>query len=205
MSAEARRPEPLNPIADCATLACAPASIELEDANADPDRSHFCGARARRLQRQSGDQSLRTGEPLRERSHLQSLQSLELRAEQRRDRPLKSRTIAIDEPVDTAAVAAHLKATQGLGTIDIPSAYHSNWLDNARAKLDLNWRPRTNLAKLIDAGRAYNRAPTIRGRFCIRAEGRGGLGTVDFQRRVPCRDSIALALGTFRPFHLSSF
>ena len=29
----------------------------------------------------------------------------------------------MDEPVDTAAVAAHLKATQGLGSIDIPSAY----------------------------------------------------------------------------------
>ena len=38
----------------------------------------------------------------------------------------------MDKPVDTAAVAAHLKATQGLGSIDIPSAYHSNWLDNTR-------------------------------------------------------------------------
>ena len=52
----------------------------------------------------------------------------------------------MDEPVDTAAVAAHLKATQGLGSIDIPSAYHSNWLDNTRAKFDLNWRPRADLA-----------------------------------------------------------
>jgi UDP-glucose 4-epimerase len=41
----------------------------------------------------------------------------------------------MDEPVDTAAVAAHLKATRGLGSIDIPSAYHSTWLDNTRAKL----------------------------------------------------------------------
>jgi hypothetical protein len=71
------------------TLLCAGlVSIELEDANADPDHSGFCGARA--LQRQSGDQSLRTGEPLRERSQLQSLQSLQLRAEQRRDRPLRA-------------------------------------------------------------------------------------------------------------------
>jgi nucleoside-diphosphate-sugar epimerase len=30
--------------------------------------------------------------------------------------------IAMDEPVDTAAVAAHLKATQGLGSIDVPSS-----------------------------------------------------------------------------------
>jgi UDP-glucose 4-epimerase len=44
----------------------------------------------------------------------------------------------MDEPVAPAAVAAHRKATQGLGSIDIPSAYHSNWLNNARAKFDLN-------------------------------------------------------------------
>ena len=48
----------------------------------------------------------------------------------------------MDEPVDTAAVAAHLKATQGLGSIDIPSAYHSNWLD-IRA-------PSSTCARLID-------------------------------------------------------
>jgi hypothetical protein len=40
----------------------------------------------------------------------------------------------MDEPIDTAAVAGHLKATQGLGSIDVPSAYHSNWLDNTRVK-----------------------------------------------------------------------
>ena len=53
----------------------------------------------------------------------------------------------MDKPVGTA-VAAHLRATQGLGSIDIPGAYRCNWLDNARAKQDLNWRLRANL---IDA------------------------------------------------------
>ena len=49
------------------TLLCAGlVSIELEDANADPDHSGFCDTRALWLQRQSGDQSLRTGEQLRE-------------------------------------------------------------------------------------------------------------------------------------------
>jgi UDP-glucose 4-epimerase len=67
--------------------------------------------------------------------------------------------IAMDEPVDYGAVAAHLKSTQNLGSIDIPSACHSNWLDNARAKFDLNWRPRYRLAKLIDSAWAYERAP----------------------------------------------
>jgi UDP-glucose 4-epimerase len=40
-----------------------------------------------------------------------------------------------------------------------PSAYHSNWLDNARAKFDLAWRPRYDLAELIDTAWAYQRAP----------------------------------------------
>jgi UDP-glucose 4-epimerase len=66
--------------------------------------------------------------------------------------------IAMDESVDYGAVAAHVKATRGLGSIDIPSAYHSNWLDNSRAKFDLNWRPQYDLAKLIDAAWTYKRA-----------------------------------------------
>jgi UDP-glucose 4-epimerase len=65
----------------------------------------------------------------------------------------------MDEPVDAATVAAHLKTTQGLGSIDIPSNYHPNWLDNTRAKLDLNWRPRTDPAKLVDAAWTFQRAP----------------------------------------------
>jgi UDP-glucose 4-epimerase len=62
------------------------------------------------------------------------------------------------EPVDTTAVAAHLKATQGLGSIDIPSAYHSTRLIRP-PRFELNWRPRTDLAKLIDPAWAYKRAP----------------------------------------------
>jgi UDP-glucose 4-epimerase len=66
--------------------------------------------------------------------------------------------IAMDEPVDYAEVSAHLKATRGLGSIDIPSAYHSNWLDNSRAKFDLGWRPKYDLLKLIEAAWTYERA-----------------------------------------------
>jgi UDP-glucose 4-epimerase len=65
----------------------------------------------------------------------------------------------MDEPVDTTAVAAHLKATQALGSIDLPSAYHSNWLDKCGAKFDLNWRRRTDFARLIDAAWTYKRGP----------------------------------------------
>ena len=67
--------------------------------------------------------------------------------------------ICMDEPVDYGEVAAYLKATRGLGSIDIPSAYHSNWLDNSRAKFDLGWRPKYDLPKLIEAAWTYERAP----------------------------------------------
>jgi nucleoside-diphosphate-sugar epimerase len=65
----------------------------------------------------------------------------------------------MDEPVDYGAVAAHLAATRGLPSIDIPSRFHSTWMDNARAKLELGWRPAYDLGRLIDAAWDYRRAP----------------------------------------------
>jgi nucleoside-diphosphate-sugar epimerase len=66
--------------------------------------------------------------------------------------------ICMDEPVDYGEVAAYLKATRGLGSIDIPSQYHSNWMDNSRAKFELGWRPQYDLKRLIDAAWSYQRA-----------------------------------------------
>ena len=83
--------------------------------------------------------------------------------------------IAMDEPVDYGAVAAHLKATrEGLGSIDIPSAYHSTSLDNTRAKLDLNWRPpiRPGLAHRFRLWTWPSARPTIREKSGIQADGR---------------------------------
>ena len=57
----------------------------------------------------------------------------------------------MDEPIDYGAVAAYLKETRGLDYLDIPSNYHSNWMDNTRAKFELEWRPRYDLVRLIDA------------------------------------------------------
>jgi nucleoside-diphosphate-sugar epimerase len=65
--------------------------------------------------------------------------------------------ICMDEPVDYGAVAAYLKKTRGLDSIDIASNFHSNWLDNSRAKFVLGWRPRYDLPRLIDAAWAYRR------------------------------------------------
>ena len=66
--------------------------------------------------------------------------------------------ISMDEPVDYGVVAAHLKSTRGLPSIDIPSRYHSNWLDNTRAKYELGWRPTYDTIRMIDAAFTYQRA-----------------------------------------------
>jgi UDP-glucose 4-epimerase len=64
----------------------------------------------------------------------------------------------MDEPVDYGALAAYLNETRGLDCLDIPSSYHSNWMDNNRAKFNLNWRPLYDLPRLIDAAWTYRRA-----------------------------------------------
>ncbi|MGH6923378.1 MAG: NAD-dependent epimerase/dehydratase family protein [Propylenella sp.] len=67
--------------------------------------------------------------------------------------------ISMDEPVDYGEVAAYLMATRKLPSVEIPSRYHSNWLDNAKAKFALGWRPHFDLRRLIDGAWDYVRAP----------------------------------------------
>ena len=66
--------------------------------------------------------------------------------------------ICMDEPVDYRAVAEHLAATRGLPSVDIRTPYHSTWLDNAKARFLLGWRPRYDLARLIDDAWDYQRS-----------------------------------------------
>jgi nucleoside-diphosphate-sugar epimerase len=66
--------------------------------------------------------------------------------------------IGMDEPVDYQKVASHLLHTRGYAAVPIKTEYHSTWLDNTKAKFLLGWRPRYDLAKLIDAAWAYERA-----------------------------------------------
>jgi UDP-glucose 4-epimerase len=65
--------------------------------------------------------------------------------------------IAMDEPVDYGAVAAHLKRTRDLPATPVRSSYVSNWMDNSRAKAELGWRPQYDLRKLIDSAWEYVR------------------------------------------------
>lgn len=66
--------------------------------------------------------------------------------------------VCMDRPVDYGEVANHLARTRHLGSIDIPSEYHSNWMDNAKAKYLLGWRPKYDLEMLIDSAWQYERS-----------------------------------------------
>jgi len=65
--------------------------------------------------------------------------------------------IAMDEPVDYGRVAGYLKDTRGYSAVEIHTDLFSNWLDNAKARLRLNWRPLYDLKKLIEDAWSYVR------------------------------------------------
>jgi nucleoside-diphosphate-sugar epimerase len=66
--------------------------------------------------------------------------------------------VCMDEPVDYGELAAYLKKTRGLEGVPIETPYRSTWLDNAKAKFLLGWRPRYDLPKLVEAAWGYQRA-----------------------------------------------
>ncbi len=68
--------------------------------------------------------------------------------------------IAMNRPVDYGEVASYLKRTRGLPSVDVPSHFHSNWLDNSKARYLLDWQPEYDLEKLIDQAWQYERPPS---------------------------------------------
>ncbi|SCW79432.1 Nucleoside-diphosphate-sugar epimerase [Rhizobium mongolense subsp. loessense] len=66
--------------------------------------------------------------------------------------------ICMDRPVDYGEVAAYLAHTRNLEAVDIPSQYHSNWMDNSKAKYLLDWQPSYDLERLIDSAWQYERS-----------------------------------------------
>jgi UDP-glucose 4-epimerase len=48
--------------------------------------------------------------------------------------------ICMDEPTDYRKLGDYLISTRGYRTVEIATAYHSTWLDNAKAKFLLGWR-----------------------------------------------------------------
>lgn len=67
--------------------------------------------------------------------------------------------ICMDEPVDYGDLGAYLTESRGLPTVRVRTPYHSTWLDNAKAKMLLGWRPKYDLRRLTDAAYDYERAP----------------------------------------------
>jgi nucleoside-diphosphate-sugar epimerase len=66
--------------------------------------------------------------------------------------------VCMDRPVDYGEVARHLARTRHLASVDIASRYHSNWMDNAKARHLLGWQPRYDLEMLIDSAWQYERS-----------------------------------------------
>ena len=76
------------------------------------------------------------------------------------DNPLAKRqlfNISMDRPVDYGELAAYLARTRGLDSIEIPSGFHSNWMDNSKAKYLLGWQPEYDLERLVDSAWVYER------------------------------------------------
>lgn len=67
--------------------------------------------------------------------------------------------ICMDEPVDYGELGAYLHQSRGLPTVELSTPFYSTWLDNAKAKFLLGWRPTYDLKKLTDAAWAYQRSP----------------------------------------------
>ena len=66
--------------------------------------------------------------------------------------------ICMNEPVDYRSMAEYLAETRSIPSVDIVTEYHSNWLDNTKAKFLLDWRPQYDLPRLIDEAYDYERA-----------------------------------------------
>ena len=66
--------------------------------------------------------------------------------------------ICMNEPVDYGELGAYLAERRGVATVGVPTPFYSTWLDNAKAKFLLGWRPRYDMKKMVDAAWEYQRA-----------------------------------------------
>lgn len=66
--------------------------------------------------------------------------------------------IAMNEPVDYRQAADLASHVAGLEPCDIETPFHSNWLDNSKARKVLGWEPEIDLAGLVDRAWNYRRA-----------------------------------------------
>jgi len=99
------------------------------------------------------------GEPVRRNFvHVEDLVEAIVAALQAKAARQRLYNICMDEPVNYAAVADYLARTRGLPNKPIRGPYHSNWMDNSRAKAELGWRPAYDLEALIESAWTYQRS-----------------------------------------------
>ena len=66
--------------------------------------------------------------------------------------------ICMDEPVDYRQVADYLYQSRGIPSVEIKTPFWSTWLDNAKAKFMLGWRPVYDLQRLIEEAWSFQRS-----------------------------------------------
>lgn len=66
--------------------------------------------------------------------------------------------IAMDEPFDYGQAAAYISSRFGHDSVEIPTPFHSVWMDNTKARQLLNWSPKSDTRSLIDAAWAFRPA-----------------------------------------------
>jgi len=66
--------------------------------------------------------------------------------------------VCMDEPVDYGELGAYLTATRGCPTVAISTPYRSTWLDNAKAKFVLGFRPAYDWKRMADAAFDFRRS-----------------------------------------------
>jgi nucleoside-diphosphate-sugar epimerase len=66
--------------------------------------------------------------------------------------------VCMDEPVDYGELGRYLHETRGVPLVDVETPYRSTWLDNAKAKFLLGFRPRYDLRRMTDEAFDYQRA-----------------------------------------------
>jgi UDP-glucose 4-epimerase len=89
--------------------------------------------------------------------HVDDLASAILRAIDHPKARQQTFNICMDEPVDYGKLADYLNAHYQLPSVGVPTAFHSTWLDNTKAKFLLGWQPRYDLARMVESAWAYQR------------------------------------------------
>ncbi len=99
------------------------------------------------------------GQPvLRNFAHVDDLTDAILAALDQRQARRETFNVCMDEPVNYRVLADYLRETRGYPSVDIRTAYRSTWLDNAKAKFLLGWRPKYDLKRMTDEAFDYRRS-----------------------------------------------